>query len=715
MPVSVVQSNAGGFNSTTGSATLPSGTTAGTTLLLIVGLGSGSTNLSPNPPTGFTPAGGEGPVFASDPKVLFYRKSNVAAGETSWTIAMGVAGLICWSVLEVDGLDLTTPKDVGVASASTATAATSVSTGTSATSTTYDAFVVAAHLALNATNTTVPTWSGQTNGFDEVTDAGIAGASTAAGLAVSVQSTGALGAFSSTGTSSVTGNLASTLVVYTTAGARRLANVVNMAGAEQGTQAGLTTGTLGNTIFDFQAGTPTVVTTVPRSGSYCYRITGSAAVANFGWSNTASLGSSTTTGVLRVCFLFEGALPTSDVEIASFGTTTVAANQLAILRYRSASQKVGMQARDLITPANGTEQLSAATVAADTWYAVDLRFDGSQTSATSGSYLVDWALDAVAQTQATVAAPATTGGVSAVTLGPLTAPSGSYTIRYDDIVFSRTAGHFPLGDFRILPLRPDPAGTLTISGTTGNFQTFSNNGTMAAWNAATALAAIDDLPPTIGATADGIAQITVAATDYVNIPMETYDAASNGAALRAVRMYAAGWGAGSPAAATIGFRGFDGTTETVLLAAADPTFTNSTTTPGWVAKMFKPTGGWTQTKLDALTFRVGFSGDATPDIGIHSIMAEVAVRADPQTVRVAEVTGLEGVTSTAFVDARLDADSGAPIAYDATPAPDFDAAVTYTERGADTNTPLPAGAAVATEIVGADTVDDVTNLSIGPA
>jgi hypothetical protein len=708
--VTLLQSNAGGFNSTTGNATAAA-TTAGSTLLLIVGLASGSANLSPNPPTGFTPAGGEGATFGSFPKVFFYRKSNVAAGETSWTISMGVAGLVCWSVLEYDNLDLTTPKDVGVASASTASAATSVSTGTSAQSTTYSAVVVAAHMALNATNTTVPTWSGQTNGFNEVTDAGIAGASTAAGLAVSVLETGALGTFSSTGTSSVTANLASTLVVYTTAGARRAANVVNMAGAEQGTEAGLTTGTAGNTIFDFQAGTVAVVTTSPRSGSYCYRITGSASLSNFGWSNTASLGSSTTIGVKRVCFIFEGALPTSDVEVYSMGSIAGATNQVLILRYRTASQKLGLQVREVTTPANGTEQLSATTVAADTWYAVDLRFDGSGTSASGVPYKGDWALDGVAQTQATVTAPAGTATVGATTFGPLTAPSGSYTIRYDDIVFSRTAGHYPLGDFKLLPLKPDPAGTLTISGTATNFNTYTANGTMAAWNAATALAAIDDLPPTIGASADGIAQVTAAATDYVEIPMETYNAAANGAGLRAVRMYAAGWGAGSPAAATLGFRGFDGTTETTLLAAADPTFTNSTTTPGWVAKMFKPTSGWTQAKLDALTFRVGFSSDATPDIGIHSIMAEVAVRADPQTVQVASVTGMDGVTEASTVTARLDADSGAPIAYDASAPGDRDATVTYTERGTPVTKTVPAGT-LDTEVVGADTVDDVTNVGV---
>lgn len=67
----------------------------------------------------------------------------------------------------------------------------------------------------------------------------------------------------------------------------------------------------------------------------------------------------------------------------------------------------------------------------------------------------------------------------------------------------------------------------------------------------------------------------------------------------------------------------------------------------------------------------------------------------------------------AFVDAKLDADSGAVISYIATPSPNFDATVQYTERGTPVSVSLPAGAAVAIEIVGADTVDDVTSVSIG--
>lgn len=689
MPATIVQSNSGGYNAASGNATLPSGTAAGNTLILVVG--TSSTGLS-SAPTGFT---ADGPTFATVGRIAVYHKSNTSAGETSWALA-NTAQIICWSVLEVEGLDLDTPKDVAVTSASSASAATSVSTGTSPQSTTYDAFVVAVHSAANTTNGTVPSWSGQTGGFSEVTDSGTTSGTAAVGLAVSTLTSQQLGTFSSTATSDTTANLRATLVVYTAAGAKRAANVTAMAGFEWGTAAGLATGTAGSVIFDAVGGTPAVVTASPHTGSYCLELSASAAAEYAQWTvNTLGSSAGQSYGVARLCISFPSALPGADVDVFDFAVAsgTVTTNQILTLRYRTASQKLGLQLRDVTGAVNGTEQLSAGTVAADTWYAIDLRL-----SSPSTAWTADWQIDGADQAQATVTATATTA-VAALSLGWLAATTA--TVRYDDVVFSRTGGHYPLGDFRIYPLKPDPAGTLTVT-TAANFQTFTANGTMAAWNAAAALAAIDDLPPTIGASADGIAQITAAATDYVEIPMETYDAAGNGAAVRAVRMYAAGWGAGSPAAATLGFRAWNGTVETTLIAAADPTFTNSTTVPGWAAKMYKPAGGWTQAQLDALAFRVGFSSDATPDIGIHSIMAEVAVRV--------------ATTIPLFGDGALqarDPDSAGVQAITAT-APAMGtggATLVYEEGGVPTTVPITEGATV-TEPVGAPDEPTVNRITV---
>jgi hypothetical protein len=41
--------------------------------------------------------------------------------------------------------------------------------------------------------------------------------------------------------------------------------------------------------------------------------------------------------------------------------------------------------------------------------------------------------------------------------------------------------------------------------------------------------------------------------------------------------------------------------------------------------MWQSPNGWTQAELDAAAVRVGFSTDATPDMGIHAVYLEVAI------------------------------------------------------------------------------------------
>lgn len=602
----------GGFNATSGNATLPSGTTAGNTVLVAFATYTRSMATT----AGFVI---DSAASAATTRIQLFRRSNVPAAETSWAFTTGVANACAWVAVEIEGMDPTTPLDVSVAAVTNVTTGTSISTGTTPTSTTYDGLVLGL-VGASISGTTPGTLSAWTGGYTEIGQSGQAGPTNSAVVGLALLGTESLSTFSTSASHSATLTVsfpgAGWAVVYTAANAKRAANVVNMAGFEQGLAAGLATGAANAPAFDTIGGTPAIVSTNPRSGSYCLELSSSAAAEWVQWAGAASFGSAGTYAVPRFGVYFPSSLPSGDLDLFNLAGASGAnvANQNVTLRYRSASQKLGIQIRDPVGAVDYTEVLSALPVVVNAWYAIDIRYSAP-------TLTVDWQVDGVDQAQASalVMQPSST-----LSLGWFGASTG--TVRYDDVVLSRTPGHYPLGNFRILPLKPDPAGTLTISGTTANFNTFSANGTMAAWNAATALAAIDDLPPTIGASADGIAQITLAASDYVEIPMETYDAPANGGVARAVRMYACGWGAGSPAAATIGFRGYEGSAETVLWSVADPAFTNSTTTPGWVCKMFKPTGGWTQAKLDTLAFRMGFSGDATPDIGIHSIMAEVAIQ-----------------------------------------------------------------------------------------
>jgi hypothetical protein len=257
---------------------------------------------------------------------------------------------------------------------------------------------------------------------------------------------------------------------------------------------------------------------------------------------------------------------------------------------------------------------------------------------------------------------------------------------YDDFVYSQIWNCFPIGDVRIVPLHVDQTDTPTISGTTANFQTFASNGTGTAWNASTARAALNDVPPVVGASSNGIMQVTAAAFDYVQIPMETFDCA--GAAVpcapRAVRWYMAGWAA-SGTAATCGFVSHDGTNFIApgLNGSVDHGFDNALTV--WITAMHRISDGspfypFTQAKVDNLIMRFGFSSDATPDVGIHCVLAELAV----QPAVTAGAGSWATDTGYAYLYARNDPTTQAVISLLATTPPGTQGAtLTYALNGVD--------------------------------
>ena len=558
---------------------------------------------------------------------LFHR-SNVPAAETSWAIAISIANECAWVAMEVEGLDPDAPVDAAPATNSASTSGTTIAAGaTIPASTTYDGLAVALH-AVSAGSTTPSTLSAQTNGYAELVEVGQPGAANAITLGVSTRPVQSLGVWNCDATSSTTltatdpGN--GTVVVFSAAGAHREPNIIHFWGFKVGTAAaGLSTGVALAKYWETQTGSPAIA-----ADGLDLVSTAAAENISTGGNNSFFLtGQVVKAAVAQIKLRFNTALPGADLVVA---TVLTPAGDV-VLRYVTASQKLGVKI------STGSEVLSDATVTAGGFLTVDLRLVGTTTA-----YNCDWQLDygagPVAQTDATF-----TAGAALVSwglqLGWTAASTGNVTVAH--AICSIIAGHYPLGTYSMVGLGVDPAGTLTISGTAGNFQTFTANGTMAAWNATTARGAIDELPPTVGASADGFAQITLAASDYVEVPMATHQAAPDGAT-RALRMCACGW-ATSTTAATIGFRGWDGSAETTLFAAADPEFDN-TTTPGWVCKMYRPAGGWDQAKLDALAFRVGFSGDATPDIGIHAIYAEVAVEATSEELTIGEAGGVEAST-----------------------------------------------------------------------
>jgi hypothetical protein len=184
------------------------------------------------------------------------------------------------------------------------------------------------------------------------------------------------------------------------------------------------------------------------------------------------------------------------------------------------------------------------------------------------------------------------------------------------------------------------------------------------------------------------------------IPMATYDAASNGGTVRAVRAIVPVWAAAATTA-TMGLGGtVDGTTLTGLYTTADPGADNSSTPP-YLAKMWRPTNGWDQTKLDAAQLRIS-SDDATPDIGPHALGLEVLAQ-----------SGSTGQLFGDLASATQDPVTGGVLAVAATPTSGYDATLHYEEGGSPTDVATPGGTTT-TEVIDAPDAPAVNYVALYP-
>jgi hypothetical protein len=676
VPIEIVQSAQGSYTGSSGSATLGAGTAVGNTVI-IVAAAHGGGNFS-TVPSGFTK---DSPTTGGTQRLAVYRKPAVGA-ETSWTLTTTLSVPVAWVAYEFSGMDLTaSPLDAS--SPWTTATSTTCSTGTSTVTTAYEAVALAAHVAGLTGTSPIPTLSAHTNGFTELHQQGQAGASTCVGLSVSWKPLASLTTVQSSATVSASLANGGWVVVYAAAGSKRDANIAVMAGFEWGTTAGWATGNAGNYLFGSVVGSPAIVTSTPRTGTYCLECSASAAAENVAW-DTSHFGTSKTTVVVRLCVYFPGSLPGGDVEllVMTGGTGNL------ILRFESSSSSLAVQI------GAGAEQVAATTVAADTWYGVDLRH-----STVTTTYACDWQVDGVDQTQATLGGATAGAQISSVTLGWATAATA--TVHFDDIAVSTVAGNYPLGNLALYPLPVDVADTLTLSGTAASWKIYTANGTLATWDATLARNAVAEIPPTIGASADGLAQVTAAAAEYVQVPLVTHQAAPE-EAIRSVRVYVCGW---SPSVTAQSFRvdGWDGAVATTLHAVADPNFDASTTSPAWIAKMWKPSTGWTQTKLDAACVRAGFSAVAQ-DVGMHMTMAEVAC----QALADSEVMGEEGSPAAT---ATIDPLSGAVSGIAATTPPERGTTLHWTQDGTP-HDQVVAADSTHVEVTDAASIANVTDIGI---
>lgn len=658
----IIQSNTGSFESTSGSVTL-SATTAGN-FVIIAATGGDNNDVNPTDLaiTGFDKDG-----FAQSGAYQnsFFFTKVTSGGETSWTINVtNGPQQVLWMAIELEGADtdvMTFSGYPGVYlgdaenSAAVSVASQTMSTGTSGS---YDTFGIALQVA-SADSGTIPDINGHTDNWQELASVSRTNGTRGIRMSVAARNYLSLTPLGLTVSISPSSPAECRMIAFTAANGRHAPVVRTMCGWEFGTASNLTqVGTSGDiAVVDEVVGTPEVVSAFKRTGSYSLKLSSSAATESVAWIDGFDKGlnggvGQSSVGVAPVCFYFDTSLPGSDVELFSMEAASSASNSVKVW-YRTASQKIGVKV------GTGTEQLSDTTVAADKWIGVEIRYDPRTTTHTC-----DWRVDydsqdatgPVEQTQATNTGM-TAGVVTRFRLGWQT--NTTATVYYDDVLFCGTRKAYPMGLVDIRPLRPDTGGTATITGSSANFNTFVSNGTMSAWNSSTAINALDEIPPTVGASADGAAQVTAAAANYARIPMETYTLAPDDVA-RGVRMYALGWAAGTQAASLL-VQGYDGTnTHAMGGDSTDAQFDNSTYR--WLTKTFRNASSETpyvvsQTFVDALAIEFGDSGDATPDIGLLFAMAELATQ--PATVY--GVLDAEAGAFTVYV--RQDPHSAAVASY----------------------------------------------------
>jgi hypothetical protein len=615
VPIDFVQSKSGGHDGA-GSVTLDSPTVVGNRVVVSI-----AGNVSIGTPAGWAKDSGANPVLG-----CIFSKPAVDGETTLATFGAAGNNSYEWDAFELVGIDPDAPVDVIPPSAGTAG-----STGVTAASTTYDGVAIGIHRSAGtAGGTTVPTFDTHTTG-EELSDHGHAtgGAFVPVALSTCRQFIQSLGTWTCTCTASL-GSEFGAIVVYSAEGAQREAVIdafwsfpAELIGAT-----GLASAASGSRYWETETGTPEIT----ADGLKLAATAAAEAVTAPSITTAATLVRS---AVVQIKFRF-GSLPGADLDLADM-VASAGASGTPVLRYRTASQKLGIQI------GAGAEVLSDATVSAGVDYTVDFRLIGHTTA-----YRLDWQIDdgsgPVTQTQATNTAGGTlTSWIPR--LGWTAASTGD--VRYRHALFSKAAGHYPLGAFVFPFLKVDPATTPTISGTSTNFGVMTANGTVAAWNATNARNAVDDWPPVIGASADAAVATAAHATDYIEFPMQTYDASGTGS-IRTVRALAPMWAAAATVA-TCRITGYDGTTAATLFAEADPG-ADTTSPPVWICKLWRPSGGWTQAKLDAAVIRFG-SNDATPDIGPHAVGMEAVVQ-------VAAVEAMIGESGGLLVDAAKDPVTG---------------------------------------------------------
>ncbi len=264
----------------------------------------------------------------------------------------------------------------------------------------------------------------------------------------------------------------------------------------------------------------------------------------------------------------------------------------------------------------GTRQYSASELVLGQWYVIDFKIDSTGATTT-----LDWKIDGVSQTQATLVQAPTPP--TAIAFGVC---DTAYTanLLFDDILYSTVSADYPIGGVKILGYSPDSSGSHSF--VAGDFQDDDNNEITSPSGVVSTF--IDEVP--ITSTADYIKQVVISdvetqngtyvqPTSYIRFGFANTTDANNAIG---VQLFSSQHAAGT-------------STSWVSLYLDDGgslgwAYQNSNVNSASISYNSRcyplaPSGGaWTQTKLKAVAARWGYASAITSVPYLDGAMLEVA-------------------------------------------------------------------------------------------
>lgn len=322
-----------------------------------------------------------------------------------------------------------------------------------------------------------------------------------------------------------------------------------------------------------------------RNGAFGLRVNAAGSAGNewFMWSTVQRAG------VVRFAVRLD-AEPAADVaELFRMDTYSKSSVRVG---YDAASQSLQLT----LSSGGGSTTVAGGSFAPGAWHFVDVRYN------VSGPHSADWSVDGAAQPSASIAG----SGESLYYVRFGTTAADTFAASYDDVLVSGTADHYPLGDGRVRVLRPN--GTTASNGAVRD-----NDGTTVDQ---TSWSRLDEVPAT--SPADYLQQSSASGSSYAQIAFEdTADACA-----RAVRGYLTTHSPATNQSNSAKLSMFEGARESVVKAG--DWAANNAWSRDYSASVL-PASEWSQSALNGLVARFGYSTDVKPVPILDGVLVEYEV------------------------------------------------------------------------------------------